>query len=112
VTNSATVEPGDPLGTLTIDGNFTQTATGVLLVQIGGTSEFGQLAVTGTATLGGTLEVSLLNNFVPAVGTSFQILTFAQSSGDFATELGLSLPDHRFLTAVWDTADLTLTVTG
>ena len=90
VTNAATVEPGDPFGTLTIDGNYTQTATGVLLIQIGGPSQYGQLAVTGTATLGGTLEVSLLNNYVPAVGTSFQILSFAQSSGDFATELGLA----------------------
>jgi hypothetical protein len=111
VINAATVEPGDPVGTLTIQGNYTQTATGVLLTQIGGPSEFGQLAVTGTATLGGTLEVSMMKGYVPAVGNSFQILTFAQASGSFVTEVGLRLRHHRSLTPVLDTGDLTITVT-
>jgi hypothetical protein len=111
VTNAATVEPGDPFGTLTIQGDYTQTATGVLLIQIGGRNRYGQLVVTGTATLGGTLEVSLRNDYVPAVGTSIEILTFAQYSGSFATDVGLGLPHRRSLTPVWDTGDLTLTVT-
>ncbi len=109
VTNAATVKPGDPFGTLTIEGNYTQTATGVLLIQIGGANQYGQLAVTGTATLGGTLDVSLLGWYVPAVGTSFQILSSAQSSGDFTTELGLALPHHRTLTVVQEEGVVTLT---
>jgi hypothetical protein len=39
----------------------------------------------------------MAGSYVPAIGTSFQILTFAQSSGDFATELSLNLPHHRSL---------------
>ncbi|MGO9923910.1 MAG: hypothetical protein ACLQIB_55585, partial [Isosphaeraceae bacterium] len=109
VTNAAMVEPGDPFGALTIDGNYAQTATGVLLIEIGSPNQYGQLVVTGAATLGGTLEVSLLGWYVPAAGTSFQILTFAQYSGSFAAEVGLGLPHHRSLTQVWDTEDLTLT---
>ncbi len=109
VTNAATVEPGDPFGTLTIEGNYTQTATGVLLIQIGGPNQYGQLVVTGTATLGGTLDVSLLGWYVPAAGTSFQILSSAQSSGDFTTELGLTLPHHRTLTLVQEEGVVTLT---
>jgi hypothetical protein len=109
VTNAATVEPGDPFGTLTIEGNYTQTATGVLRIQIGGPKLYGQLVVTGTATLGGTLDVSLLGWYVPAAGTSFQILSSAQSSGDFTTELGLTLPHHRTLTLVQEEGVVTLT---
>jgi len=98
VTNAAAVEPGDPFGTLTIQGNYTQTAAGNLLIQIGGANQYGQLVISGSAALAGTLEVSLLGDYVPAAGTSFQILTFAAYTGDFATELGLRLPHHRFLT--------------
>jgi uncharacterized protein with beta-barrel porin domain len=109
VVNAALVAPGDPFGTLTVQGNYTQTATGVLLIQIAGANQCGQLAVTGSATLAGTLQVALLGD-VPTVGTRFQILTFAQSTGGFPTEVGLALPHHRSLKPVWDSNDLTLTV--
>jgi hypothetical protein len=110
VVNAALLVPGDPFGTLTVQGNYTQTATGVLLIQIAGPNPYGQLAVTGSATLDGTLRVSLLDNYVPAAGTHFQILTFAESTGGFTTEVGLALPHHRSLKPVWDSNDLTLAV--
>jgi hypothetical protein len=109
VVNAALIVPGDPFGTLTVQGSYTQTATGVLLIPIAGPSQYGQLAVTGSATLDGTLQVTLLDNYVPAVSASFPILTFADYSGGFATEVGLALPHHRSLKPVWDSNDLTLT---
>ncbi len=112
VTNAATVEPGDPFGTLTIQGNYTQTAAGLLLIRIAGPDQYGRLAITGIATLAGTLEVSLLDNYVPAVGASFQILTFAEYTGIFTREIGLAPPRARSLKPVWDNHDLTLTETG
>jgi hypothetical protein len=110
VVNAALIEPGDRFGTLIVQGNYTQTATGVLLIQIAGSKQYGQLSVTGGATLDGTLQVSLLDNYVPDTGTRFQILTFADYSGGFTTEVGLALPHHRSLKPVWDSDDLTLTV--
>ncbi len=110
VTNAALIVPGDPFGTLTIQGNYTQTAAGVLLIQIARPDQYGQLAISGGATLAGTLEVSLLGNYVPAVGASFQILTFAGYTGGFNTEVGLCLPHHRSLKPIWDSDDLTLVV--
>jgi hypothetical protein len=110
VTNAATVAPGDDVGTLTIQGNYTQTPTGVLLILIAGPNQYGQLAVTGSATLAGALVVAQQNHYVPALGTAFPILTFADYSGGFTTELGLNLPHHRYLKPVWDSDDLTLTV--
>jgi hypothetical protein len=109
VINAGTVAPGDTFGTLTIQGNYTQTATGVLDIHISGANAYGQLAVTGSATLSGTLQMSFVNGYVPAVGTDFQILTFADSAGSFTTELGLSLPP-LFLNPVWQSNSLTLTV--
>jgi hypothetical protein len=109
VINAGTVAPGDTVGTLTIQGNYTQTANGVLLIQIGGANAYGQLAVTGTATLAGTLQVSFVNGYVPAVGTDFEILTFADNVGSFTNEVGLSLPPLH-LDPVWHSDSLTLTV--
>ena len=95
VTNAANLAPGDSPGVLTVSGNFTQTSTGALNLEIGGTSasnpDFDQLRVSGTASLAGTLNVSLLNGFNPAAGNSFQVMTFASKTGDFTTENGLSL---------------------
>ena len=49
-------------------GNYTQSASATLVEQVGGAqaSQFGHLAVTGTATLAGTLGVFLTNGYLPA----------------------------------------------
>ncbi|HLJ95648.1 MAG TPA: hypothetical protein VKU02_20900 [Gemmataceae bacterium] len=90
VLNAALIElgSGDAAGLLTITGDYTQTATGILSLTIGGYRagvDFGQLAIGGTATLGGMLDVSLANGFTPMSGDSFVVLTFASLSGGFAT---------------------------
>ncbi len=40
------------------------------------------------ATIGGTLDVALLNPFFPTPGETFEIMTFASHSGEFATVTG------------------------
>ena len=82
VNNSAgTVSPGASPGIMTIDGNYSQGAGGVLRAEVGGLtpgSGYDQLIVTGTANLAGVLDVSLVNGFVPVDGNRFSII---QSSG-------------------------------
>ncbi|HLX61276.1 MAG TPA: PKD domain-containing protein [Planctomycetota bacterium] len=89
VVNSATVAPGNSgPGLLNITGNYTQNASGTLTAELNGLTagtQYDQLAVTGTATLGGTLTATYLNNFVPAAGSTFDVLTFASKTGTFAT---------------------------
>jgi hypothetical protein len=84
--------------TLQVNGNYTQSGTGTLDVQLGGTpasGQFGQLAVTGTATLAGALQVDLVNGYGGNPGDVFTILTFGSGLGDFDN---LNLPPG----AVWD----------
>lgn len=72
-------------GVIAITGNYTQGASGVLNIDIGGTGndQFDRLNVSGTATLGGTINASLVNNFTPAAGQTFQdVIDFASKSGD------------------------------
>jgi len=100
-------------GLLTINGTYTQTDSGSLNVDLGGTtagSQYGQLAVSGTATLGGQLDVSLLNSFLPGLGNAFQPLTFASSSGNFGFYNGIVLGNCLILDPALNPTNLTLTV--
>jgi autotransporter-associated beta strand protein len=87
--NGGTVSPGDALGTLTVDGNYTQTARGSLVINIVGPNagEFSVLDVSGIASLNGGsvfLDPVLLNGFVPRVGQSFAFLNYASLAGVFS----------------------------
>jgi fibronectin-binding autotransporter adhesin len=91
VVNAAEVLLGDLFtpGSLTINGDYTQTADGVLVVKVGGYAagnEFDQLVVRGHAALDGTLEVNLDEDFVPATGDTFAVVAAGTADGAF-TEL-------------------------
>ena len=109
VDNAAIVTPGDNAGTLTIDGNYTQTSAAHLDINLAGSSDNGQLAVTGTATLAGTLNVSLLDSFMPATNQQFVVLNFGKVSGNFATMNGINpASDGVFLYPTFTSSNLTL----
>ena len=81
--------------TLNLAGSYTQTSTGTLDIQIGGTPTsglFGQLVATGTATLAGTFNLGLVNSFVPPSGTAltYPVMSFTSASGKFTTFNGLT----------------------
>jgi len=91
--NSGTVSPGNSAGGITVQGDYTQSADGILEIELGGTTagtQYDQLTVTGTATMAGTLNVSLINGFIPQVGDSFTILPYGTRSGGYTI---LNLPE-------------------
>jgi hypothetical protein len=115
VSSSGTVIPADSLtttGKLGITGGYTQTAAGALDANIAGANsgQFNVLNVTGAATLGGTLNITLLNNFVPAVGDTFEILTAKKVTGTFATVNGTKINDSEHFTVTYNADNVTLTV--
>lgn len=86
VSNDGIVGPGNSAGLLSIDGDFSQSAIGLLDIELGGLlagSEYDVLDITGTANLAGTLEVSLIDGFAPTIGDSFDILTAETLNGSF-----------------------------
>lgn len=88
VVNSAIVHPGQFFKVLTIDGSYTQTAQGTLMVQIGEPPagyDPNRLVVTGAVSLSGTLNVTLPNGYVPTNGDAFTILTAPEIAGSFTT---------------------------
>src|SRR5262249_11106224 len=82
---------GDALltvGTGAGSGNgFQELANGILEEEIFGDSLFGVITDHGSAALNGTLNILLLDGYIPAVGRSFLFLTFAPGtlSGTFST---------------------------
>jgi len=88
VNNNGFVAPGQSPGTLTINGNYAQGAAGALNIEVGGLTagtQHDQVVVNGNATLAGTLNVSLVNGFIPANGNTFTILTGTAVTGNFTT---------------------------
>ncbi len=110
VTNAGLLHPGGPLGQTTMDGSYTQTATGTLDIILAGPGQptgFNSLMVSNSASLAGTLSVSVTNGFEPPEGTLFQILSCASCSGVFNA---LNLPQG--LSVNYSNNGVFLVVTG
>ncbi len=86
VENNGKLRPGLSPGELLIEGPFAQTGSGSLFIEVGGlvpATGHDLLTVTGAADLGGTLEISLINGFLPQIGDE---VTFLTASGGVLDE--------------------------
>ncbi|GMU84061.1 MAG: hypothetical protein AMXMBFR47_39310 [Planctomycetota bacterium] len=91
VTNSGgRLKPGLSAGILTISSAYVQQAPGAMEIEIGGAAPglFDLVHVGGAAALGGELHVKLIDDFVPATGNTFVVLTASSINGTFATLTG------------------------
>jgi hypothetical protein len=113
--SSGVVTAGDSLskpGVLS-PSTYTQNAKGSLDIQLGGTTvgaQYSQLAVANGASLSGTLNVKLINGFVPAIGDIFTIITGSAVTGTFTTVHGLSINSGEHFEIGYGTTSVTLTV--
>ena len=73
VQNAGAFTVGGSIGDITVTGDYEQTPSGSLNVELEGASNFDVLTV-GSSTLDGTLNVSLLNDFSPNIWESFPIV--------------------------------------
>jgi T5SS/PEP-CTERM-associated repeat protein len=108
------LSPANSTGSSTIAGNYTQLANGTLAIDIGGTAAgatYDSVGVTGSAILGGQLELSLANGFAPHGADTFSVfnavggvlgvfsnvgsgqrLTLENGAGSFLVSYGLTSP--------------------
>ena len=104
--------PGGPgtTGIMSVAETYSQGNT-TLHIELGGDnagSGYDQLNVGDQLFLDGTLQLSLVNNFVPAPCQTFKVLTFGSRVGDFDTINGLDLGNGLFLRPVYSNNDLSL----
>jgi hypothetical protein len=118
VSNGGEIDPGETssAGFLNFSNDYTQTpasGSGTLNIGIGGTSpgtSFDQVNVAGRAVLGGTLNINNLPGFTPSLGQSFEIMTFASSTGTFQSVNGLSLGNGLAFDIEYNPTNVTLKV--
>ncbi len=111
LTNNGLLSPGASPGTITVAGNYTQSANAGYTVELASPTSFDKLVVAGTASLDGTLTVVPLSTFSVKGGQSYRILESAGGvQGKFATvnsPYGNVSPMLRFET-LYGTNDVTL----
>jgi len=111
--NSGTIAPGASPGVFTVVGNLPFAPTAHLAVEIGGRSsgiQYDRVVSSGAASLDGSLDVSLVDGFVPEVGDSFVVALFPSQSGGFAQVNLPLLPGDRRWDLVASATALTLNV--
>lgn len=105
--------PGNSPGVTTITGNYVQGPSGTLTMELGGTTQGTQydfLDVSGTATLGGTLIISLFGGFTPRLGNSFSLIDASGGiSGTFAT---INVPTGYTFKSNYSVTEFWMDVTG
>lgn len=83
-TNNGTVAPGGSPGQLTFNGSLPLSTSAVLSIEIGGLTpgtQYDQIVVTSGGTLAGTLNVTLINGFTPALNDVFTVVSGAAVTG-------------------------------
>ncbi|MBZ5724381.1 MAG: hypothetical protein LAP87_05230 [Acidobacteriia bacterium] len=110
---SGETDPGNSPGTLTINGNFTQTMGSFMNIELGGPGlgQFDQLNVNGDISLAGTLAILLYGGYAPAGGTTFDILNWTGvRTGSFDAITFPTLASGYSFLSLWGDKSLTLEV--
>ena len=83
---------------------------GSLNFGLSGPSSFGSMSVSGTANLGGGVSAVLLGGYVPAIGATFDVMSFGSTNGTFTDYSGLNVGSGRVLVPLLSSTKLTLQV--
>jgi hypothetical protein len=110
--NSALISPGASAGTIFVSGPYVQTPQGKLSIEVGGTtgSLFDSLQMSGTATLSGQLNLSIINGFLPGLSDSMAIISASQVSGQFASVTGGAVGSDKALRPNYTFSSVLLTL--
>ncbi len=89
VINNGTMSPGGSIGTLTLNGNYTQGSKGKLFIEAASPTNNDLVAINGAASLNGILQTSWTGGYNPAINTKFGAILTASSgiTGQFSSLL-------------------------
>ncbi|MFH2034971.1 MAG: FlgD immunoglobulin-like domain containing protein [Candidatus Zixiibacteriota bacterium] len=99
--NNGYINPGTSPGRLNFQANWFPMSSidAQMNIEIGGltaTTEHDQVYCTNTAQLGGVLNLTLIDDYYPAVDDSFKVLVYSTRDGNFDAILGLSQTGYTF----------------
>ncbi|MEP6711712.1 MAG: T9SS type A sorting domain-containing protein [Ferruginibacter sp.] len=118
--NSGNLSPGNSPGNFTIIGNYTADNTAVHQIEIASANSYDTISIdtdvstsaSGSAVLNGTLNISLLNGFIPSLGDAFRIFSFTSSTGFFSNTNLPALPQGLSWSIHYNPGDVTVDVTA
>ncbi|MEC1860776.1 acid phosphatase [Bacillus licheniformis] len=96
----------DAPGKLIIEGDYKQSAKGILELQLSGKKD--QLKIKGKARLKGTLRLNFTDNYVPADGSA--IITFRKRHGSFSSVETSGLPSKYKVKIIYKSNSIQLKV--
>jgi hypothetical protein len=85
--NGGYIAPGHSAGRISVLGDFTQGPQGTMILETGGThqADYDRVQISGTATLGGNLEVRNINGYQPNAADTFNPLSYSSVAGSFSS---------------------------
>jgi len=99
---------------VSIANKYTQLATGVMDVQIGGTNagtQYSELTVTDAVKLAGTLNLAVINKFKPQLGQTFTMLNAPSGiTGTFSPVNGTVINSNEHFAVNFDSKSVVLAV--
>jgi len=110
---TGTLAPGSSAGSTQIHGNYNQGAFATAQIELAGKTPgtgHDQVNVSATATLAGTLDIDLIEPYMPDLDDAFDIATYAARSGKFDFVDPPSLPADRAFLLDYDTDPTRLTL--
>ena len=103
--NQSAIEPLS--GVLAFTRGLSSTA-GTIAFGLSNNTSFGQISVSGTASVAGRLGARLLNGYIPDPGLNFSVLSAGTLSGTFTNTDGLQVGFGRVLAPAYTATTLTL----
>ncbi len=99
ITNAGTVSPGESVGVLNLKVNYPSEATSSLNIDIGGLevdTQYDRLEIDGNALLKGTLNIQLLDGYIPDEGDIFDVMKFTARTDTFDVVNGIEISNCRY----------------
>jgi hypothetical protein len=87
VNNGGYISPGHPAGVIGVQGNFMQGANGTMIIEVAGAAsgQYDELAIKGTAQLGGALDLKAVDDYQPTASDYIAPIGFKSSTGNFSS---------------------------
>gem|GEM_PF-3951599 len=114
-TNNGVIDPGGLIRTIKVNGDFTQSASGTLNVELAGpcADSHDRIFAVGNAVIDGVLNVTLGRGYNPVLGNYFRVIeSYTGVSGRFSKVNYPELPQGLHWEISYNKYDVTLRVEG
>jgi hypothetical protein len=115
IVNSGIVSPGDSVGVFNLKLDYPSESTSLINIEIGGalaSTQYDRLEIDGNANLKGTLNIELLDGYIPGEGEVFEVMNFTSRTDTFDIVIGTEISNCRYFAVQYSDTAVNLEVIG